>query len=114
MISKEILDKLFKYITWNIENMEKLTLKKNLTKEEWILQNLACVIEEVWELSAEVRKMTKMSFSKTKCDNFKFEDLEEEIADVLITTLALAKTVWIDNLDEIIKRKIKKNNDRGY
>lgn len=114
MISKEKLDELFKYISSNIENMEKLTLKKDLTKEEWILQNLACIIEEVWELSAEVRKFTKMSFNKTKCDNFKFEDLEEEIADVLITTFALAKTVWIENLDDIIKRKVKKNNDRWY
>jgi hypothetical protein len=31
-----------------------------------------------------------------------------------MTTILLAKSIWIDNLDEAIKNKIKKNNDRGY
>jgi len=34
-----------------------------------------------------------MSFNKTKIDNFKFSDLEEEIVDVLNTILILAKAV---------------------
>jgi NTP pyrophosphatase (non-canonical NTP hydrolase) len=42
------------------------------------------------------------------------QDLEDEIVDVLITNLLLAKSCWIKNLDEAILRKIKKNNDRGY
>lgn len=114
MISEKILNNFFEYLDYISKNTEKLVVKENLTKEEWILQNLACLTEEVWELSAEIRKLTKMSFNKTKCDNFKFEDLEEEVIDVLTTTFLIAKSVWIDNLDEVIKRKIKKNNDRGY
>jgi len=58
--------------------------------------------------------MTKMSFNQKKVDSFKKEDLEDELIDVLITNLLLSKACWIENLDEAIKRKIKKNNDRGY
>ncbi|MDQ7022913.1 MAG: hypothetical protein Q9M97_05270 [Candidatus Gracilibacteria bacterium] len=52
--------------------------------------------------------MTKMSFNQKKVDSFKKEDLEDEIIDVLITNLLLAKSCGISNLDEAISRKIKK------
>ncbi len=42
------------------------------------------------------------------------KDLEDELVDVLITNLLLAKSVGISDLDEAIKRKIQKNNERGY
>jgi len=51
------------------------------------------VTEEVGELATEIRKYTQYSFSQKKCDSFKKEDLEEELVDVLITTLLLAKAV---------------------
>jgi hypothetical protein len=35
--------------------------------------------------------MTKLSFSQKKVNSFKKEDLEDEIIDVLITNLLLAK-----------------------
>ena len=114
MISEKVLVNFSQYINYISENIRGLTIKENLTKEEIILENLACLIEEVWEVSAEIRKLTKLSFNKTKVESFNFNDLEEEIVDVLTTIFTLAKSVWVDNLDEAISRKIKKNNDRGY
>ena len=114
MIKQEILNDLFKYSNYIDSDYEKLIVKKNSTKEEKILTNLACLTEEVGEVATEVRKMTKMSFNQKKVDSFEIQDLEDEIVDVLITNLLLAKSCWIKNLDEAILRKIKKNNDRGY
>jgi len=47
MISKNVLTKYFEYINYISENTHKLTIKETLTKEEFILQNLACLTEEV-------------------------------------------------------------------
>jgi len=114
MIKQETLKEFFKYLDYIDLEYYNLTVKKNVTDEEKILTNLACLTEEVWEVSTEIRKMTKLSFSQKKVDSFKIQDLEDEIVDVLITNLLLAKACWIKNLDEAIARKIKKNNDRGY
>ena len=114
MIKKETLKDLFEYLNYIDLDYEKLTIKENISQEEKIMWNLACLTEEVWEVSTEIRKMTKLSFSQKKINSFKKEDLEDEIIDVLITNLLLAKACWIEKLDEAIPRKIKKNNDRGY
>ena len=114
MIKQETLKEFFKYLDYIDSDYEKLTVKKNISQEEKIMWNLACLTEEVWEVATEIRKMTKLSFSQKKVDSFKMQDLEDEIVDVLITNLLLAKACWIKNLDEAIARKIKKNNDRGY
>ena len=114
MIKQEILKDFFEYLDFLYLNYNKLTVKNNITKEEKILTNLACLIEEVWEVASEVRKMTKLSFSKEKIKSFKIQDLEDEIVDVLITNLYLAKICWIEELNKDIIRKIKKNNDRWY
>jgi len=114
MIANNILKDLFKYLDYIDSNFDNLIIKKDVTKTEKILENLWCLTEEVWEVSDEVRKLTKMSFNQKKVDSFKIEDLEDELVDVLITNLLLAKACWIKNLDKSIKRKIKKNNDRWY
>ena len=114
MITQEKIKYLFEYLEYINTNFDNLTVKDNISETEKILVWLACLTEEVWEVSSEVRKMTKMSFNQKKVDSFKKEDLEDEIIDVLITNLLLAKACWIENLDEAITRKIKKNNDRGY
>lgn len=114
MIKQETLKDFFKYLDYIDLNFEKLTVKNNISQEEKIMWNLACLAEEVWEVSTEIRKMTKLSFSQKKVNSFKKEDLEDEIIDVLITNLLLAKACWIEKLDDAISRKIKKNNDRGY
>jgi NTP pyrophosphatase (non-canonical NTP hydrolase) len=92
MINKETLNNFFKYLDYIDSDYEKLIVKKNSTKEEQILTNLACLTEEVGEVATEVRKMTKMSFNQKKVDSFKMQDLEDEIVDVLITNLLLAKS----------------------
>jgi len=114
MIEKETLEQLFNYLEDIDSNYEKLTVKKDISKTDKIFSNLSCLIEEVWEVSSEVRKLTKMSFNQKKVDSFDKKNLEDELIDVLITNLLLAKAVWITSLDEAIKRKIKKNNDRWY
>ncbi len=114
MIKSENLNFLFEYLKNIYSNYDKLTVKETLTNEEKIIANLTCLVEEVGEVSAEVRKMTKLSFNQKKVDSFKKEDLEDEIVDVLITALLLSKSCWINDLNDAIKRKVKKNNDRGY
>jgi len=106
MIKQETLKDFFEYLNYINLNYENLTIKTNLSKEENIMANLACLTEEVWEVSTEI--------SQKKIDSFKKEDLEDEIIDVLITNLLLAKACWIENLDKAVSRKIKKNNDRWY
>ncbi len=114
MISPETLKYLSEYLEHISQNSKQLMVKENPTDEELILGNLSCLIEEVWEVSSEVRKYTKMGFNHKKVENFKKQDLEDEIIDVLISNLLLAKSVGFSDLDEAIKRKIQKNNERGY
>ena len=114
MIKQETLKKMFEYLENIDNNYEKLIIKKDITETEKQLNILWSLTEEVWELSSDLRKSLKLSFNKNKVENFEFKNLEEEIIDVLLSTLFLAKAVWIKNLDEAIIRKIKKNNDRGY
>lgn len=114
MIKYESLEFLLKYLDFVDESFWKLIIKKDITETEKILENLWCLVEEVWEVSSEVRKMTKMTFNQKKADSFKIENLEDEIVDLLITTLLTAKACWIKDLNLAIERKIKKNNDRWY
>jgi NTP pyrophosphatase (non-canonical NTP hydrolase) len=91
-----------------------LTVKKPLSQTEHILSALSCLTEEVGELSAEIRKQTKCSFSQKKVDAFSPEDLKDEACDVLITLLLLLKSLDIDDLWQALERKVQKNKDRGY
>lgn len=114
MISPETLTRLTEYLEYIHKNTPDLLVKKPVTETENILGVLTCITEEVGELAAEVRKYTKYSFSQKKCDSFEMWNLEEELADVLITTFLLAKAVGIESFDPIINRKIGKNRERGY
>lgn len=114
MISPDKLIVLKKYIADIFSKSKELTVKEWVSDDEMILGNLACLIEEVGELSAEVRKKLKMSFSKKKVDTFNIRNLEDEAIDVFITLWLLLESLWVDDLDEAITRKIKKNDDRWY
>ena len=114
MISKEIRAFLDAYTSDICLRSDELAIKPDLTAEEKVFGHLACLIEEVWELSAELRNKYQMSFNQRKVDAFTEADLEDELVDVLITWLILAKWTWIDSLDKAIERKIGKNNARGY
>ena len=102
------------YIGLIRDQYDMLTVKWEMSDDEKLLAHLACFTEEVWELSAEIRKYTWVSFSQKKVDAFKKQDLDHEIVDCLFNLLYIAKDVWIENLDTLIAEKIQKNKDRWY
>ncbi len=114
MISKKWFEQLVNYIDLIDQQYDDLSIRKNLNQTEKILATLSCYMEETWELSAEIRKSLKLSFSQKKVDAFQREDLEDEIFDNLFMILLLSKTLGINDLDTLIERKIQKNKDRWY
>lgn len=114
MISPETIKHLLDYCTEIASTSDELLVKKDATKEEKIFWSLACLVEECGELTSEVRKKYKMTFSKKKVSEFREENLEDEYVDTLITLFILGKELWLENLDEAVRRKIKKNDERGY
>lgn len=114
MITQKWIQDLMAYICLIRDQYDKLIIKCSMNDDEKLLSHLSCLTEEVWELAAEIRKYTKTSFSQKKVDAFKKEDLEDEIVDCLFYILYIAKDVWIENLDQLIERKIQKNKDRWY
>lgn len=114
MISKEVYDKMDKYLDSLKTNVQDLTVKDNVTLTEVKLGSTLGLVEEVGEFVCEVRKYEQLLFNKKKVENFNFEDFEDEAMDVLMSLLLLLKTYGIENLDKSILRKIEKNNKRGY
>ncbi len=66
MILPETLQYLSEYLEHITQNSKQLMVKENPTDEELILGNLSCLIEEVGEVSNEIKKLTKISFNKKK------------------------------------------------
>ncbi|USN54999.1 MAG: MazG-like family protein [Candidatus Peribacteria bacterium] len=91
MISPQLRSELLQYLEYIHEQTEEKTIKKPVSETELVLGALACLQEESGELACEVRKFTKMNFNQSKVDNFLPEHLAEELADVLIVTLALGQ-----------------------
>ena len=114
MISQKMVQELLDYCADIALKSGILTIKPDVTKEEKVFWSLACVMEECGELATEIRKKYKMTFSKKKADSFREQDLEDEYVDTLITLFILGEELWLENLDEAILRKIKKNDERGY
>ena len=78
-------------------------------QEKRILARTVKLTEELGELCNEI--LAHISFQrKQKLDNHK-ENLPEEFADVIITTLLLAKAMNID-IEKALKKKIEKVNKR--
>lgn len=113
MLSNVKFQELIKYIDYIDENYDNFVWRI-LSKEEKILASVLTMNEELWEFNDEIQRSVWLSFNKRKIAEYKKENLEDEAADTLISLLCLIKSVWIDNLDEIIQRKIEKNNKRGY
>jgi len=99
---------LFKFI----DKQDKKLLKyfPNKTLQEEILSRMTKLTEEVGELAGEVLA-SKGSQRKEKLKNHSKESLEGEFADVLITTLLLAKTMKV-GIEDALEKKIVKINDR--
>lgn len=95
MISKELLDNI-DIIRQNLKKFHNL----DDTSNEMILAKAVKLSEEVWELNSEVLK----SLYKGR-KTFVQEDLELEFADVIITTLLLAKSLNFD-INKSLNKKL--------
>ena len=106
MISKEML----KFIS----EQGGILLKKygkGYNKREIIMARMIKLNEEVGELSSEVLASFGQQRQRTKKDRYNRKSLKGEFADVIITTLLLAKSLDI-NVNESIKNKINKLKKR--
>ncbi len=83
-----------------------------LDQEKTILARTVKLTEELGELCEEVLVHNSMQ-RKHKLDNHNEENLPEEFADVIITTLLLAKAIKVD-IEEAIEKKIEKIKNRRY
>lgn len=79
-------------------------------QEKRVLARTVKLTEELGELCDEVLSFGSMQ-RKDKLENHDGENLSEEFADVLITTLLLAKAMNVD-IKEALKRKVQKINKR--
>ncbi|MDD2758222.1 MAG: MazG nucleotide pyrophosphohydrolase domain-containing protein [Patescibacteria group bacterium] len=79
-------------------------------EEKRILARTVKLTEELGELCDEVLSFNSMQ-RKDKLDNHDANNLSEEFADVIITTLLLAEVMKID-IEKALKRKIKKIDKR--
>jgi len=114
MLSQETLDYIVEYMNEVEPRYAEILEVDKVSHRDKILAQVLTLAEEYWELNDEIKRSLGLSFSKKKRDNFKQENLENEAADVLLSTLMLIKILWIENMDEVIRRKIGKNNNRWY
>ncbi len=104
MISKELLNNIDK-IRQNLKNFHSIS---DDTTSEMILAKAVKLSEEVWELNSEVLKKL---YNGRKI--FLQEDLELEFADVIITTLLLAKSLNVD-INDSLNKKLNILNERWW
>lgn len=81
-------------------------------QEKRILARTVKLTEELGELCDEVLSFNSMQ-RKAKLENNDSDNLYAEFADVLITTLLLAKSMDV-NIEEALEKKIAKINKRHY
>ena len=79
-------------------------------QEKRILARTVKLTEELGELCNEVLAHNSMQ-RKQKLDNHDKDNLPEEFADVIITTLLLAKAMNVD-IEKALERKVEKINKR--
>lgn len=84
----------------------------NSPEREMILARTVKLMEESGELANEILRTLSMQ-RNSKLKDQGSQELAEEFADVLITTLLLAKSSGID-IRKSLKEKIKKINKRNY
>ena len=113
MLSQETLQSLIGYID-DLNNRYPEILEKEVTDNEKIMVNNLAFWEESWEFNDQILRKLWFAFNKNKRNNFKQEDLEDEAADTLICLIMLIRSLWITDMNEMIKRKIEKNNKRWY
>ena len=81
-------------------------------QEKRVLARTVKLTEELGELCDEVLAYNSLQ-RKQKLDNHDKENLPEEFADVIITTLLLAKAMDVD-IEKALENKIEKLKKRSY
>ena len=79
-------------------------------QEKIVLARTVKITEELGELCDEVLAFNSLQ-RKQKLDDYNKENLPEEFADVIITTLLLAKAMNVD-IEKALKNKFEKVNKR--
>lgn len=103
MISKKFLE-----IINKIDNNLIIRFKDiNKNDKENILSRALKLWEEVWELNTEILS----KYYKKRDKDFDIAELEHEFADVIITTLLLAKSLDID-INKALESKLSKIENR--
>lgn len=88
------------------------TWKAGATDQEHILARMAKLTEEMGELADEV--LGALGYQRQeKLDKRDPEGLGDEFADVIITTMLLAKSMKVD-IPEALNRKMRKIQKRGF
>ena len=103
------LGNLLRFIETEDEKLKK-RYSRYVNEEEVILARTVKLGEEFGELCEEVLAYNLLQ-RKQKLDNCDKENLPEEFADVLITTLLLAKTMNVD-VEKALEEKMQKLNHR--
>ncbi len=93
-----------------LENERLIKNRTSKTEPERILARTVKLTEELGELCDEVLAYNDDQ-RKEKLDGHDKNNLPNEFADVIITTLLLAKTMNV-NIEEALEKKIKKINER--
>jgi NTP pyrophosphatase (non-canonical NTP hydrolase) len=100
---------LLKFIETEDEKLKR-RFSSYVNEEEVILARTVKLGEEFGELCEEVLAYNSLQ-RKQKMDNHDKENLPEEFADVIITTLLLAKTMDVD-VEKALEEKMQKLNNR--
>ena len=103
------LRNLLRFIETEDEKLKK-RFSSYVNEEEVILARTVKLGEEFGELCEEVLAYNSLQ-RKQKMDNHDKENLPEEFADVIITTLLLAKTLNV-NIEKALEEKMQKLNHR--
>ncbi len=75
---------------------------QNRTENEKLLLKAAKLPEEVWELYNEI--LLSLNFSRDWKESFSKENLEIELADIILSTFVLWDTLWVDIESALIKK----------
>jgi NTP pyrophosphatase (non-canonical NTP hydrolase) len=98
-------DELLEFIDKQGEKIEK-HYEENADKEKKILRRAVKLNEEVGEFCSEI--LSSLNYQrKEKLQDYKTEKLNDEFADVLITTLLVAWSLDID-IEKALENKIEK------
>ena len=79
------------------------TLYPDCSDKELLFQRAVKITEEVGELCSEVLSFAKIQ-RQHKIDRSNKETVQDEFADVIITTLLLAKSMDVDIKDALVKK----------